>query len=226
MIRAKKEAYRTAYRFLSAAGRMEQEREEMLRSLYLAEKADAAAKRMIASMRNLRRGPERKRYISSVCGDGVYRLDTLSRQAKKVYAVTDKHGLGYLFMNTLYARLSLEGASCTVCPSPLVRTETEAIFLEGEDILFMISGEDEAARADKTVNSARFVDKEGYARRRQRLRFAEKCRDAVLEGAFSCFADAAALHAKTERIYGDCLDFTVTDGIMDKIINEIFANNM
>jgi len=226
LIRAKKEAYRTAYRFLSAAGRLEDEREDLLRSFYLAEKADAAAKRLVASFRRLRRGADKRRYISSICAEGYFRLDTLSAQAKKVYAVTDKNGFGYLFMDTLYRRLSAERFAMTVCPSPLSKDRKEAIFLEGEDVLFLISDDGQAALAEKTVNSMRFADREALARKRQRLRFLEKCRSAVLDGAVSCFAEAVAIHEKTERIYGGCVDFAKVDVIIGKKVDEIFANNV
>ena len=54
----------------------------------------------------------------------------------------------------------------------------------------------------------------------------EKCEAAVLEGAVSCFADASVAHAKAERIYGACVDFSKVDVIIGKIINEIFTNNV
>ncbi|MBR6743723.1 MAG: hypothetical protein IKM00_00695 [Clostridia bacterium] len=226
LIKAKKQAYRTAYRFLSAAGSIEREHDGLLRECYLAEKADAAVKRLIAPLRLRGRQGETKRYISAVCQKGFYRLNTLSAQAERVYAVTDKHGLGYLFMDTLYERLASEGFSMILCPSPVRGDRKEAIFLCEEKILFSVTDEEGAVCADKIINSARFADKEGLAQKRRRLRFIEKCEASVIEGAISCFAEAGALHAKAERIYGTCVDFGKVDAIMDKIISEIFANNV
>jgi len=228
LIRTKKEAYRTAYRFLSAAGRLEKEHDELLRDFYLEEKAEAAVGRMIASFRKRRKAEERKRYISAICAEGFYRLHTLSEQAKKIYAVTDKNGLGYLFMETLCKRLRLEGFSLTVCDSPITAERKEAVFVHDEEILFVVVGEEgeELDSADKIVNSMRFADKDGLAQRRRRLRFIEKCETAVLEGAVTCFAEAGDAHAKTERIYGACVDFSKVDVIIGKIINEIFTNNV
>ena len=225
LIRAKKEAYRTAYRFLSAAGRIEREHDELLRDFYLAEKADAAAKRLIAAFRNHGASEEKKRYISAICGKGLCRLNTLSERAKKVYAVTEKNGLGYLFMDTLYARLHSEGFSLTLCPSPVTGERKEAIFLEEEEILFIVSDRD-TGFADKVINSARFAEKEGLTQRRRRLRFIEKCESTILEGAVACFEEARTLHKKAEDIYGACVDFLHIDAMMEKIIDEIFANNV
>lgn len=226
LIRAKKEAYRTGYRFLSVAGRIEREYDELFRDVYLAEKADAAVKRLLSSMRAHGIRKEEKRYISAICGKGFYRLDTLSKCAKKIYAVTDKNGAGYLFMNTLYENLCAGGFSITWCPSPVTGARKEAVFLNEEGILFIIAGEDQAASADKVINSARFVDKERLAQKRHRLRFIEKCKTSVLESGIACFAEAGKAHMESEHIYGDCVDFLKIEGIMGKISAEIFANNV
>jgi hypothetical protein len=228
LIRAKKESYRAAYRLLSAVGRIEKEHDDLLRNFYLEEKADAAVRRIAASFRRKGKDEERKRYISAICAEGFCRLNTLSEQAKKVYAVTDKNGLGYLFMETLYRRLRAEGYSLTVCDSPVTEARKEAVFLNEEEVLFIVVKEDaeEADAADKIINSMRFADKGEMSKRRRRLRFMEKCEAAVLEGAVSCFADASVAHAKAERIYGTCVDFSEIDVIIGKIINEIFTNNV
>ena len=226
LIRTKKESYRMGYRFLSVAGRIEREYDELLSGAYLAEKADAAVKRLIAPLRGHGIRKEEKRYISAICGKGFCRLDTLSECARKIYAVTDKNGTGYLFMNTLYDNLRTGGFSITLCPSPVTGERKEAIFLNDEGILFLVVGEDSSVSADKTINSARFIDKDRFAQKRYRLRFIEKCKHSILESAISCFAEAAKIHAESERIYGACVDFLKIEGIMGKISAEIFANNV
>ena len=226
LIRAKKEAYRSAYRFLSAAGKMEREHDESLRDCYLPTKADAAVKRMAASFRKTKNGRERRRYISAICGKGHYRLHTLRAQAEKVYAVTDKNGAGYLFMETLYERLHSEGFSLTVCDHPVCGERKEAILLDDEGVLFYVCDDKEAVLADKIVNAMRFIDNERWAQKKRRLRLIRKCESAVLDGAVACFGEAGALHEKTEAIYGACVDFSKVDGVMCKIITEIFENNV
>lgn len=226
LIRAKKEAYRSAYRFLSAAGSMEKEHDALLRDVYLREKAEAAVRRLLVGFRSKGDGAERRRYISAVCARGIYRLDTLTEQAERVYAVTDKNGLGYLFMDTLYDGLRGEGFSATVCRSPLREERKEAILFTEANVLFVVSDDGKAALADKIINSARFVNKDKLAEKRKRLRFIERCEASVLDGAISCLGEAGALHAQTEEIYGACVDFRRIDGIMRKIIDEIFENNV
>ena len=226
LIRAKKESYRTGYRFLSVAGRIEREYDALLRDVYLADKADAAVKRLLSSLHTHGSFKEEKRYISAICGKGFFRLDTLSACARKIYAVTDKNGAGYLFMNTLYENLRAGGFSITLCPSPVTGERKEAVYLNEEGILFIVTEEEQTIFADKVINSARFVDKERLAQKRRRLRLIEKCKASVLESGIACFAEAAKAHAESERIYGACVDFLKIEGIMGKISAEIFANNV
>ena len=95
LIREKNECYQTAYRFLAAAGEMERARDALLSSAFMKEKADAAADRLTGSLRYTKKGGEKHRYISAIAADGEKTLDTLWKKAKKVYAVTGKHGIAY-----------------------------------------------------------------------------------------------------------------------------------
>ncbi|MBR7161459.1 MAG: hypothetical protein IKD07_03500 [Clostridia bacterium] len=226
LIRAKKEAYRTAYRFLCAAGSLEKERDALTVPFFLREKAEAAVGRLLASFRHTRKGEQKQRYISAVSCNGVQTLDTLHLRAKKIFAVTDKYGLGYYFMNTLYEAVSAEKLAATVCASPLIRTRKEAILLEGEDVLFILSDEKAAEKADKIINCMRFIRKDAVSERKGRLRFLGKCKDAVLEGAIASLGEAGGFHKKTEKIYSACVNFSKIDIITSRMLSEIFANNM
>lgn len=226
LICAKSDAYRTAYRFLAAAGRMERERDDLLTSVFLSGKASAAAKRIVSSLRYAEKGKERRRYLSAIGVQGLVTLETYAEKAKKIYAVTGKNGLDFAFMTKLHEALSREGIAMTVCAAPLVATHTEAIFVDGEDVLFTVANEKQAERSDKIINCARFASAERLSQRRKRLRFAEKCTDILMEGALSALADAGTLHGKVENIYGACVDFSKVDEMKNRILAEIFANNM
>lgn len=226
LIREKNERYQSAYRYLAAAGRMEREKDARLSQAFLAEKADAAARRLADSLHGVRQGEETRRYVSAIAADGYKTLDTLWKKAKKVYAITGKHGVGYLFAARLYRVFSERGIAMTVCRTPLTQTHIESIFLEGEDILFTVCDEKRAETAYKTVNGMRFVRKDCLGECRARLRYAEKCGEMLIEGALSALREAGALHAKTEKIYGANIDFSRIDAMRERILSEIFDNNM
>lgn len=226
LICAKKEAYRTAYRFLRAAGELETEWDTMKETFFLREKAESAVGRLLASFRRVRKGERKQRYISAISCKGIQTLDTLRNRAKKIYMVTDKYGFGRYFMNILYEAVCAQKIAATICPSPLVRTNTEAIFLEGENVFFMLADEKDAKSADKIINCMRFIRKEAVSERKGRLRFFVKCKETILEGALSALAQAGEIHKKTEKIYSACVDFPKVDTIKMQMLSEIFANNM
>ncbi len=226
LCRAKADAYRTAYRFLAAAGRLAHETDDLLAPVFLSGKAEAAAGRLSLMFKKAKKGEEKRIYISAIGTRGYVKLDTLQKRAKKIYAVTEKNGLEYLFMKHLHAALLRDGIEMTVCATPLVDSHIEAIYIEGEDILFAVMSETDASSADKIINSARFASKERLSARRARLRFAEKCGKTLLDGALSSLAEAGRLHGELETIYGRYTDFSKVDRIKSRMISEIFANNM
>ena len=222
-IREKAACYRSAYRFLSAAGIMERERIALLGSVYLSEKAKAAANRLINSLRELPKGPSSHRYLSAIGTKGIVRL---SAPAHKHYAVTESHGAGYLFMQALYEALTEKGAAMTVCKTPLSKDRIEAIILKNEDLCFSVCDEKTASDADKTVNCLRFLQKEKLSASRSRLREAEKHVRALTESAVLRLREAGACHARTETIYGTCIDFKKIDAVQARLRREIFKNIM
>ena len=226
LISEKRDSYRTAYRYLSAAGRMEREITELAAPAFLTEKADAAIARIVSSMKKAKAGGISRRYLSAIGTSGRVTLDTFRRKAEKTYAVTDKYGLGYVFMARLCIALERAGLSMTVCPTPLLPSRTEGIFVDGEDVFFAVCSETEAEAFDKTINISRFASREKLAAHRGRLRFSEKCAASLMDGALEALADAGRFHAETEKIYGGYIDFSKVDSIKNTIISEIFANNM
>ena len=208
------------------AGRMEREISELSSPAFLVSKADAAIGRLISSMKKAQKGDVTYRYMSAIGTSGLTVFHTLFQKADKTYAVTDKYGLGYLFMGRLCTALERAGFSMIVCPSPLIRSRPEGIFVEDENIFFAVCDEQTAQTCDKTINITRFISKEYLTAHRGRLRFSAKCAASLLDGAMESLAQAGRLHAETEKIYGQFVDFTKVDSIKSTIISEIFANNM
>lgn len=223
---AKKDAYRTAYRFLAAAGCVAHEKDDMLKGVFLSKKAEAAVGRLVHALGDAEKGREERRYISAIGTRGYIKSDTLKQKAKRVLAVTEKQGLEYLFMDILYASLSRLGIKMTVCMTPLVSSHIEAIYVESEGVLFAVMNETEALEADKIINCDRFASREMLAVQRTKLRFAEKCERSLMEGALASLREAGAIHERLEEIYGRYMNFSDVDRIKSRLISEIFINNM
>lgn len=226
LVAEKKSLYRTAYRYLFTAGRMLRETEELAEPAFLFHKADAAITRLVASLRHRRRGKTVIRYQSALGVHGAVTLGTLRNRAAKKIAVTDKFGLGYLLMSRLRALLEQEETAMIACPTPLMRSRTECLFIEGEDVLIEVTDEATAASYDKVLNIGRFYVRERLSEHRGRLRFSEKCAESLLAGALETLAKSGETHRKLEEIYVSAMDFGKVDVMKNAIISEIFANNM
>ena len=223
---AKAEAYRAAYRYLAAAGRMAAERDSALSSVFLEEKARAAAERLVSSLKHARPGPAVFRYLSAITSQGEVHLDTLRCRAEKRFAVTNKNGMGYLFMAALRRALLARGLAVTICETPLTRDRTEEIFVEGERLLVYVASGEETCDADRIVNAARFFPRNGLTACRARVRGAEKCEASLVRGAVEALSAVGRLHARMEAIYSAHTDFDEVDRVRGRILSEIFANNM
>ena len=67
----------------------------------------------------------------------------------------------------------------------------------------------------------RFLDKTQLSLCRSRLRFTEKCRDEMLNGALQALTDAAASHFALEEIYKSAMDFDALAAERLRIAEEI-----
>ena len=226
LIGRKKEYYQTAYRLLGAAGTLAKESDHRTQTFFLKEKARAAALRLAQGLRHTYKGAEKHRYLSALSVKGAVTLDTFREKAEKVYAITEKYGLGYAFADVLYDVFSEKGVSMTVCRTPLTAGRIEGIYLDGEDIFFTVCDEKTAESAYKTVNTMRFAHRGLLQTERSSLRFTEKCENMLTDGALAALKEAGLCHAQTEKIYGKYIDFHQINRETEKILAEIFNNNM
>ena len=226
LIRQKGEYYRTAYRFLASAGILTKECDMKTAAFFMEEKAKKTAFRIAESLRNKKKGEEKWRYLSAISIDGPIRLDSFGNMAKTTYAVTEKYGLGYAFMDVLYREFTSRGLAMIVCRTPLTQNRMEAIFLEGDGILFLLSDESGTRKADKVINTGRFLREDILRLHRPSFRFTEKCSAILLDGAYEALKKAGDCHRETESIYGKAISFQHVDREYEKILSEIFENNM
>lgn len=225
-IRSKKDLYHTAYRYLFAAGHIHKEVSELARAAFLTEKASAAVSRLAASLRQSEKGGISRRFVTAIGTAGIVTLPTLLDRAEKRYAVTDRFGLGYRFMEMLRDALADMGVRMTVAPSPLIPSRTASILVEGARTLFTVCEDAPSERFHKVINIDRFLSRKIIAERRAKLRFSEKCAASLMDGALSSLAEAGRLHARTEQIYAPFIDFSKVDAAKNRIISEIFENNL
>jgi len=200
---AKREAYRGAYRYLAAAGKLLAEEETLAAECFDFDKAARAVQRLAKKIRpgTGKEGEKRtlRRFTHAVTMRGNCFVPTLTAGAESVYAVEDAMGTAPLFLNLLEGVLAEEGIPHLAGMFPIggrifgIRAGSAA-FRYGE-----------AREGEIPVRMTRFLT--GDASLRGRLRRAEKIAGSALDGAVSRLSGAAEHHFALEEIYRSAMDY-------------------
>lgn len=204
----KRAAYARAYRYLDAYGEITASARALVADCLLKEKMTAAAERLLASFPRGTQREEKIRYTAAVSMKGMYRLDTFSRLAEHKIAVTDAYGCAPFFLEAVRSLAAERRMPVWRSPSFGEVGTPLALYLPSAQTAVSIAAEsDELTR---TVNMQRFLDRRALASCRVRLRFADRCREMLMDGALGALADADRAHFALEEIYKSAMDF---DGV-------------
>lgn len=225
-INAKSAMYKTAYKYLSATSDINSAIDELLVKSYMQEKAAASMERLLSEILPKNAAEDNcgveYRYISSLSAKGKVMNDTLYSSASKVISVSNNYNHGYRYMTELSSLI--EGKTqLVVCPTPLNSEKIEALYLPHSSIA-IITGNEELldAKIIKHINIERFIDKPLIKANKHKLRFAERCQDVMLSGAFDAFSDAYTVHQSLEEIYIKSMDFAGKEELTKRISERIF----
>lgn len=208
--------YKNAYTYLRSVGNLRAVSEGFLSESVDFDKLRGAVGRLI---RELPRG--RFEYLpavlDSVSMGGRVRLDTFEKNAKKLYIISDFHGLGKLFLTELFASLHNCGVSARVSFDPICPDRVDGIFLENERVAFVSlrDAQEKYGEADRSqeereiifINSKRFVDPDKLRDIRSELRYTDRLAQSSLDGALHALSKAKIYHFLLEDIYGKAMDW-------------------
>ena len=233
--------YKSAYTFLRSVGNLRAVSEGFLSEAVDYIKLRAAAGRLIREL------PEGRASITpaildSVSMSGRVRLDSFEQNAKKLYIISDFHGLGRMFLTELLSTLKAKDVVARVSFDPISPERVDGIFLERERVAFITVrdaqekfetlqsshgtwGDANAATdgrgADGSrdgrdvvlINSKRFVDPERLRDIRSELRYTDRLAESSLDGALHALSKAKIYHFLLEDIYGKAMDWSKFEGI-------------
>jgi hypothetical protein len=182
-----------------------------------AEKAERAAKRILARAKAAG-GKCTERYISALGTRGAAHIyNPLAKGEKAVY-ISGKYGAAKLFLASLHAEAKKGGYTLLRFPDVLLRDYTEALYIAELRTRFILSEE-----GGEELNAMRFVRSSALAEIRGKLRFAEKCRDSLLQGALAELAKMGKTHDELEKYYISAMDFSKSDAVREQVKKEIFG---
>ncbi len=217
--------HRRAGRYLRAAGEARMIRRGLSLDAFEREKAMRAMRRYVRMCL-----PEKEETITrencittANSTQGRIHFTTGETSASRCIYVTDKRGLAAPVLETLIAAAEERGISYVRYADPLFFGETEGVCLPGCDMVWY-SDRYLAKKADVTpLNAARFYDTERLSPTREKRNFAEKCEDALLDGAYESLAAAGQTHDALERYYIAAMDFSALEAFTERLIKTVFA---
>ena len=204
----KASAYKTAYSFLSIAGKISDNSKGFASVMYKQDyskfqtysKADCVCKENIC-------------LISSFGKTGYSSLNTLNNSTTKTVSIRGNRHILYFYMNDLLNYLKLTSKEITRFPSPFDDKECEAILVHDTNTLYKREIESDAADADEC-----FIPCEKELEKIKKLDYLEK---ECLGEAQRWFNIASDFHFRLEKIYSSAMDFKIIDAITDEILTEI-----
>ena len=208
-----KGCYTRAYRCLRAASEITADRTALIQTPELEEKIAKRAKGILSrECRRSGRGEGKvcQRFLSAVTHEGVLvEFDTVERQCRRVYELSDTYGLGHLLLTHILSGAVAAGWDVIACPSPLFPDRLEHLILPQLSLGFVttLSGAPYPHRPYRRLRMDAMADRELLQRNKARLSFSKKVSAALLDEAVSSLAQAKAMHDDLERLYNPYVDF-------------------
>ncbi len=219
-IASKTAAYTRVYHFLAAYRRITEIQRQFLGECIRWDKLHSAAERLAASVPSEKHPTEQRVYTSALSMTGAYHLTTFTDLSQKEYRITDHYGSGEFFLASLREQLRKRKVSVVFAPSVPCPDMLSELYLPGVQAAVTL-GEERGKENVTNINMQRFLDKSALSLCRARLRFAEKCRHEMLDGALQSLADAASAHFSLEEIYKSAMDFDALAAERTRICEEI-----
>ncbi|MHC1694497.1 MAG: hypothetical protein AB9835_04320 [Eubacteriales bacterium] len=227
-IKSKSADFKNAYQYLAAAGNIDRSISDSISGAFLYDKAEKSIGRLLDNIKHnskISDSVEQKitnRFISSISGSGFTHLDTLTKDSY-VYSLRDKYNSSYIYMDILARCVKESGMSAILCPNPLVCESYDAIYLSDYKICFIACGEEEDEEChNKIINMERFIDDDYVKANKQKLRFAVKCREALMDGAYESLKGAYTKHSELEKLYTGSMDFAGINKLTEQLLSHIF----
>lgn len=213
---------RAASSCIAAFGKLEDVRREYTDNAFLAGKLYTFCHGFVK--RNCRKGVGRVVITptDTFCRKGFVTTGTFC-DIDTFYVLRDRYGSAETVLQQLYVCARNEGVDMCVIPCPVDSREISGIFFPDTGVLIK-SDRFVSPENAKTVRAARFLDPEVTVLHRQSLTALEKLSGKLTDEAAQAMEHSFSVHAEIEKIYSQCIDFSVTDSIEKALAIRIFGS--
>ncbi len=208
----KTKSYKSAYYYLSIAGKSQEAIDYFYKSNFDNSKAKSKAESFLSKIRMENKGIITTRLISSFGRYGSYSLDTLNSLAESTIRISGRDAATDIFMGIFLNELISRNANIIRFPKALNPGSTDAIYLP--DSRLAIVRDDEGEINSEELLNLSEADSE-------RIRASGRVYAEALEEARRWFAIASDIHFRLEEIYGQAMDFDRNNEMLNEKILQI-----
>ena len=220
--RKKSDEYSVAYKYLCSCGNL-----FAVINLYIGEcvnkdKLFAAATKLTSNLTLGEKYSEKIRLIDSVGMRGRVRFDSFEGGAQKVYLLGDMFGVGSIMLSKIREILEAKKRSIALSYDPICADKINGIFDYASKTAYILS--DERAEGDLSdkdvthINMKRFIFPNVLAECKSNIKYAHALYEKSLLGALEAFLRIEKYHFALEKIYGETMDFSGVDNLIQRYI--------
>ena len=220
LCRRKSSAFDTSYRYLGAAEKINRHIYRLWSGVFERTKAATAARRLVSQFDGA--GSVTHTQLSGFTMNGEVRFGAYDPDVK-LYPVTGDADAASMFIDEVLREAKTRGVAAYVSCSPLDLTHAESVYFPHDRAFVYRSDLQVPDRAEKVINTRRFIDRAAAGEVRQKIRFGKKCRTSLIDGGLESLADARECHFALEKIYGACMDFDALESEQALWIGRILA---
>lgn len=221
--RAKKEAYRRAYRFLCAFGEVSRNRDSLVAPYVRRQKLCAFATHLMQDVKEGREYLPRPALIRSVGMRGEVGLDTYFAEARRLYILQDCRGTAQYLLAELCRLACEKRLEVRLSHDPIEPDKLDGLFLCASGVAFAVCGTGECAYPHRRINMRRFVDVCAMKPVRAEVNYAERMRRAMKHGAIDSLERVREMHFKLEEIYTSSMDFKAKEAFTEEFCKRLFS---
>lgn len=219
---AKREAYKSAYRYLAGLGEMDAERDAVVAPYIRKKQIEAFAKRLMKDIPDGAVFSQTPALMHSVGMRGEVGFDTYFADAKRIYVIEDCRGASKYLMNALGELAREKRLSVRISHDPVEPQILDGLFLCESGSAFGVCRGEECGLPKKRISLRRFVNTGAMKRERERLNYAERMRRAMHTGALEALERVAEIHFRLEEIYMSAMDFEAKEKFTKSFCDSLF----
>lgn len=209
----KSRLFSSAYKYLSVAESVRNERERVLCGCYEKDKAEKAVLRLMKSIGTGKGFSLVPRQISAFSMNGEADFNTYKTESERVISIKDKRGIAPFILGSVLKAAEKQKLKTLVSYDPLQRIN--AVMLPEKSVAFLHGD------SEKVINTERFIINERLSEVRKKLRFLNTLEEELKSCAMSELTQAKECHFTLEDIYKEAMDFRSLEKMEKAFISKV-----